>query len=71
MIWPFDRKKKQSSEPELHFTNSASLFRMTCKYGHAEIELNKGVWAVVLDAKKEFGTQSLSSLNRMELKQQY
>jgi hypothetical protein len=29
---------------------------LTCKYGHAEIELNKGILAIVLDAKKEFGT---------------
>jgi hypothetical protein len=55
MIWLFDRRK-QSSEPDLRFTNSASLFEMACKYGHTEIGLNQGMLAVVLDAKKEFGT---------------
>lgn len=55
MIWPFDRKRT-TTEPELVFTSSASLFKMTCKYGHVKIKLNRGLLAVVIDAKQEFGT---------------
>jgi hypothetical protein len=31
-----------------------SFFRLQCKYGDNDIEINKGIVAMVLDAKKEF-----------------
>ncbi len=54
-MWPFD--KRQSQKPATFvFTDPEAFFRMQCKYGDTDIQAGKGIAAIVLDAKKEFGT---------------
>ncbi len=61
MIWPFREKRQPPiGKSGLVFAEgpkgAASLFDLTCKYGDVTIEVNKGLLALVVDARKEYGT---------------
>jgi len=54
-MWPFKNKPKLPL-PNLIFKSGESFFAMQCKYGHTGLEEGRGVVAIVLDARQEFGT---------------
>ena len=56
-MWPFSKKEKRLSEiPEkLAFKSGADFFEYYCKFMQIpEIEVKRGCFGLVLDAKKEF-----------------
>src|SRR4029077_6577760 len=53
-VWPFRKKVPQS--PRAVFSDPEALFRLQCKYGQVEIQPGTAIVAIVLDARKEFGT---------------
>ena len=60
MVWPFKKDKSHldvANLPVLKFKDGASFFEYQCKYGHTKIENNTAIAALILDSKKEFGTQ--------------
>jgi len=62
-MWSFKRKKGPSGIPEkLPFKSAQGFFEMQCKYGHTDLIKGNGVVAIVIDAKKEFGTQDAVKL---------
>lgn len=57
--WLFSREKspKVNGLP-LVFKNNEGFFEYQCKFGDVKLEEKKGLVAIVLDARKEFGTSS-------------
>jgi hypothetical protein len=53
-----EMQKRHSKEPPATFVfkSGASFFELQCKYGDTKIEKGKGVVAIILDAREEFGT---------------
>ena len=62
MIWPFKKKPDRLSE-KLYFKSGVEFFEYQCEFGHTEIMVNQGIAALVLDARKEFGTSSAIKIN--------
>ena len=58
--WRRNIKEPPPASSNLRFTDDEkgreAFFRLQCKYGDSDIETNKGIVALVLDAKKELGT---------------
>ncbi|QIG78936.1 hypothetical protein [Stakelama tenebrarum] len=50
------RKKKSSLREKLPFKTAKGFFEYQCKYGGTRLEEGLGIVALVLDARKEFGT---------------
>lgn len=57
MRWPFSRKNSESAValPKLIFKSGAEFFDYQCKFGHTDIVPSRGIVALVLDARSEFG----------------
>jgi hypothetical protein len=55
-MWSFKRKPQKPALPKVIYKSGDAFFQMQCKYGHTEIHESKGLIALVLDSKKEFGT---------------
>jgi hypothetical protein len=56
-VWPF-KKSAQSLPETLYFKDGEAFFEMQCKYGQTDLKKGQGVVALVLDSKKEFGTEA-------------
>jgi len=56
MIWPFSKNQKSALPEKLVFKSGKAFFDYQCMFGHTDIIPNRGVVALVLDSKKEFGT---------------
>ena len=56
-MWPFKGKSASKSDlPRLIYKSGEAFFEMQCKYGHTDIKENEGIVALVLDARKDLGT---------------
>ena len=57
-MWPFQKNRKQRDLlKKLPFKSGGDFLEFQCKYGDVEITPNKGIVALVLDSKKEFGAE--------------
>jgi hypothetical protein len=63
MIWPFKKKPVQSIAI-LPFKSGHAFVEYQCKFGHTKIEQNKGIFAVVLDSRKEFRTHESVKIDK-------
>lgn len=63
-MWPFT--KKPSTAPKgptlLSFKNGQSFLEYQCRFGHTEIRPNETIVGLVLDASKEYGTDTTVSV---------
>ncbi len=57
MGWPFGKSKKSPGLEKLVYKSGEAFFEMQCKYGHTALVPGQGVVGIVLDAKKQFGTE--------------
>lgn len=55
-MWPFLKKNTPSVPGILPFKSGAAFLESQCTFGHTDIQPNQGVVALVLDARREFGT---------------
>ncbi|MBO6669400.1 hypothetical protein [Parvibaculum sp.] len=53
-MWPFGKSRNPAAE--LVFKGGKEFFEYQCKFGHTEIREKEAIVAIVVDAKKEFGT---------------
>lgn len=63
-MWPFKKHARQGLPTVLPFKSGAAFFQSQCDYGHTDLKENMGVIALVLDAKKEFGTQAAIKIEK-------
>ena len=64
MVWPFSKNKPASGLPRiLPFKSGEAFLEYQCKYGFTDIQPKQGIVALVMDARKEFGTSEAVAIN--------
>lgn len=59
MMWPFGKKIAPAATrraPNLKFKSAEAFFEMQCKYGQTDLQKGRGIVAIVLNSREEFGT---------------